>query len=741
MVASALLRRGAAALAMIVLAVSVAQAGRWVLVDFGTSDGTSTTPYGDWNQILRHSTNVEYVDPDGNPAHQGITEIESLAEGDPSFAGIQGTTPISFARGNAIICTFYNRDVNESYFHARLSLTDADSPDPSDTTNAWYTMTGDIGYGLEAGQTAEFVYYISDATMGNHLLAPPSVGDAVRVNINKRYPNPAIVLTRIEFTDEADLTAPSAPGSLTAQLQAATAGTSLNHVRLEWSASTDPAPNATGVNRYLIYRDGALFDNVAPDMVEYYGTDNLHYVDHQVAPGSTHSYSVTALDAAPYGMYPSEEQPTRRHGNESDFATTVTIGVPAWSGAALIDPYSQLQYLGAIRLPVDLEPWMDYVSDGLAFCPTGNPDYDSGTEWPGSLYVLTRLCERVCEISIPQAVDSANIDDAPRATTLQAPVDIWPHVYDGQYYPQGGGWATGGITYHPGGNGVGPHLFYGITDGYGSPQDQPHHGAFDLDLTTANGPWFLGEAPPNHVPPALTSMILFPAPQSWADATVGGRSLICGNAYQSGLGVPSHGPSLFATAPWESGALPAQNETCSAIELLRYSSGATPEHRVENWSMGEDGQGGAWLEIGGSSAVVMSTIRCVGDHWYGYADGTFQSDDDIPEPMFGGRGNGASDWKMSLLFYNPADLETVAAGTMESWEPQPYAVFDLDQFSRKPGGTELSGAITYDATNQRIYLIEFNGDPGYEWGYDMLHAFALQPGAAIPEFEAGWMLR
>ena len=724
-------------LAAVVLAPSVLQAERWVLVDFGASDASSVTPHGDWTTILRHPANVEYVDPDGNPAHQGITETAGAAEGDPSFAGIAGTTPIAFARGHKIICTFYNRSGNEEYFHARFSLTDADSPDPAGTANPWYTMYGEIGYGLEGGATAEFEYYISSAAMANHSLAPPTVGDAVRVNVNKRYPNPAIVLTRIEYSDEADLAPPSAPGNLTAERAA-------NQIRLEWDASTDPAPYATGVNRYLIYRDGALFDVLENDMAEYYGASGLHYVDHAAAPGSTHSYTVTALDAAPYGMYPSEQFPARRHSNESDPATTVTITAAAWSSASLVDPHGQLEYLGAIRLPVELESYLDYASEGLAFSPAGNPGHDPGTEWAGSLYLLTRLCERVCEISIPQAVASDNINDAPRARMLQDAADIWPRVYgDGgdQFFPQGGGWPSGGLTYHPGGSGVGPRLYYGISDGYGSPQDVPVHGSFDLDLTTSAGPWHLGAAPPNNVPPALTAKVLFPISQSWADAHTGGRSLVCGNGYLAGLGVPSHGPSLYAVAPWESGALPARNASCSAVELLRYSSGATPEHRVENWSMGEWGEGGAWLEINGRGAVVVSVLRGIGDAWYGYADGTFLSDDDIPEPLFGGKGTAATDLRAALMFYDPAGLAAVAAGTMESWEPQPYTVFDLDQFSMKPNGTANAGAIAYDGANQRLYYIEFNGDPGYEWGYSLLHAFALTPGGEQVAFEGGWMLR
>jgi hypothetical protein len=714
------------------LAVSTARAETWVLVDFGTSDGNSSTPYGDWNQILRHPTNVEYVDPDGNPDHQGVAEVDGLAEGDPSYIGIQGTTPVSFARGHKITAVFYNRSDGDEYFQARISLTDPDSPDAADTANPWYTLYGFYGefeYGIPGHTTIEMVHYISGADMLNHPDMPPSVGSAVRVNVNKRTPNPNIVLTRIEFSDEADITPPATPANLAAAPYASTTGSGQNLIRLTWDASTDPGPNATGVDHYLIYRDDVLYGMVPSDMVAYLGPDNLHYIDLNVAPGATHRYTVSAVDAAPFGMYPIEAHPDRRHGNESGRATAVTATAPAWQSSTLIDPWSQFDCVGGIRLPQDLEGHLTYASSGLAYYPGGNPGHDPASEWPGSLYLLTILCERICQITIPIPIESTDISTLPRAETLTAPVDLWPRVYSGNWWPDGGGAASGGITYHPGGNGVGGYLYYGICDFYGTDESAPGHGVFDLALTQGLGAWHVGGVPPANVSPALTARILFPISQAWADAHCGGRSLMVGNTYVSGLGVPSHGPSLYAIAPWEGGTLPPNGGSCTAVELLRYSSGAAPENRVINWTMDMWGDGGAWLEIGGRSAVAISFSRSVGESWYGDALGVFHSTDDIPEPAFGDRGVGMTDRKTGLMLYNPADLAAVAAGTMERWEPQPYCVFDFDRFSIKPGGGNgIAGAITYDAQNRRLFFIEHNGDPDYPDGYSMLHVWTLREG-------------
>src|SRR5262249_9568151 len=75
-----------------------------------------------------------------------------------------------------------------------------------------------------------------------------------------------------------DTTAPSRPGGLKVPV----AGTT--QVALSWSASTDNV----GVTGYQVYRDGVLV-GTAP---------SLNYLDSGLAPGSSHSYTVRAVDAA-----------------------------------------------------------------------------------------------------------------------------------------------------------------------------------------------------------------------------------------------------------------------------------------------------------------------------------------------------------------------------------------------------------------------------------------------------------
>ena len=119
--------------------------------------------------------------------------------------------------------------------------------------------------------------------------------------------------------------------------------------------------------------------------------------------------------------------------------------------------------------------------------------------------------------------------------------------------------------------------------------------------------------------------------------------------------------------------------------------------------------GGAWVTAGSASAVVFTGTKGSGYSWYGY-----QTPDGVaPPPLYpegapcpyeygelmcnqpdgvtpcttadmapcegipheGNKGWWASRFDAGILFYDPADL---AAGTLEPWQPQPYAFLDMD---------------------------------------------------------------
>ena len=94
----------------------------------------------------------------------------------------------------------------------------------------------------------------------------------------------------VQCKGSSDTIAPTAPTNLTATAQSRT------QIGLSWTASTDNV----GVTGYEIWRDGSLLTTIAPATT---------YSDTTVAPSSTHTYAVRAVDAA---------------GNKSAFSNSAT---------------------------------------------------------------------------------------------------------------------------------------------------------------------------------------------------------------------------------------------------------------------------------------------------------------------------------------------------------------------------------------------------------------------------------
>jgi fibronectin type 3 domain-containing protein len=80
-------------------------------------------------------------------------------------------------------------------------------------------------------------------------------------------------------TTHDDETAPPPPPSLTAL------ATSTSRIELQWSAVTDPE---SGIRTYRVYRDAVLTDSAAATA----------FADTGLAPGTTHSYEVSAVNGA-----------------------------------------------------------------------------------------------------------------------------------------------------------------------------------------------------------------------------------------------------------------------------------------------------------------------------------------------------------------------------------------------------------------------------------------------------------
>ncbi|UCH25406.1 MAG: hypothetical protein JSV66_15970 [Trueperaceae bacterium] len=138
----------------------------------------------------------------------------------------------------------------------------------------------------------------------------------------------------------------------------------------------------------------------------------------------------------------------------------------------------------------------------------------------------------------------------------------------------------------------------------------------------------------------------------------------------------------------------------------------TNYHDSDEWS------GAAWLTAGDRGAVIFVGTKGTGSDWYGLPDGTVWPDEPpYPEDPENQRGWWSTGFVAQIVFYDPADLAAVAAGTMEPYEPQPYATLNIDDVLYNLSSSQQKyqlGAAAFDRGNGLLYILEFNGDTEFE---------------------------
>ncbi len=440
----------------------------------------------------------------------------------------------------------------------------------------------------------------------------------------------------------------------------------------------------------------------------------------------------------------------------------LVLGLAIPGAAGRLDPGS-LDYLGAFRLPGtggDTPASWDWGGQAMTYVPDGDPSGpDDG--FPGSLVVTGTATENwVSEVSIPAPVRSADPGALPEATTLQPFADVRQGLFPAfvelprvglEYLPPRAGQTSG-------------HLYLAWGQHYHEDPDlevAPTHGRCEMDLTDpqTRGPWWVGTAAANREGFIYAvNDYLFAIPDGWAAEHTGGRALATGRFRDGGWS--GMGPGLVAIGPWldgdPPGTPPPPGTELTHVDLLRYSTvGSGDDHRLQGYSPADGWGGGAWLTADGDAAVVFVGTRASGYTWYGfftpggvgapplYPEGApcpymvgdlmcVQPDGETPcteadlAPCAGApveeesRGWWASRFDAVLLFYDTSDLSAVAAGTMEPWEPQPYASLDVDSSLLLPdpppdvavymgSGPQRQyrlGAAAFDRERGLLYVLE-----------------------------------
>jgi hypothetical protein len=413
---------------------------------------------------------------------------------------------------------------------------------------------------------------------------------------------------------------------------------------------------------------------------------------------------------------------------------------------ALLQP-EDFTYLGAFRLPGDEERPRTFAYGGNAM--TFNPDGDPAGAvdgFPGSLFVMghDRIPygelpdgDQVAEVNIPVPVMGKDLEALNNAEFLQN----FSNVAAGAFSALDEIPKTGMAYLNRGDTGALIHLAWGA---HLQPQDQASHAWFSADLSKPNmqGYWFIGQQDLYSV-----NGYLFEIPQNWAEENTGGRVLATGRMRDGGQG--GMGPALFAYRPWQADGSPAANGShLEEVPLLLYEKSSNTEEFIRNmrgYQHADEWEGGAWLTTAsGKTAVLFAGTKATGEKtWYGYvhpggadkvcvdahvsdyptcrlADGTLCPQSDMQgccSEDTGGcismRGWWSNRFDAQLILFNPDDLAKVAAGQMETWQPQPYASIDINEYLvLSPPEWEIQMVGSADQRRYRIGDVAFDRNSG-----------------------------
>ena len=419
---------------------------------------------------------------------------------------------------------------------------------------------------------------------------------------------------------------------------------------------------------------------------------------------------------------------------------------------------SDLTYLGAFRLPGGDTPPLTFAYGGnaMTFNPDGNPG-GSGDVLPGSLFITGHDRQawgglpdgdQVAEITIPEPVVAASPEGLPVAAFVQDFHNVFAgHFTELDEIPRVG------MAYLDRPE-TGPLLHIGW--GQHMPPDTPPatHAWIGTDLSNPSfqGTWYIGNRDFSSV-----NGYMFTIPPAWAARYSSNRLLATGRFKDGGWS--GMGPALFAYQPWQSGGAPYPAGThLNETTLLLYQDSYTSEDIVRcmtGYQHPDEWEGGEWIErASGRTAVLFCGTKSVGTkYWYGYinpagpnipcvdadvtdfttcrmADGSPCPPEDFTgccDPDLGNcislRGWWSTHFDGSIIFYDPAQLAQVATGAIHSWEPQPYAMLDIDEvLYLNPSATDLEmlgwgdqrryriGDMAYDPAGGLLYVLELFAD-------------------------------
>lgn len=390
----------------------------------------------------------------------------------------------------------------------------------------------------------------------------------------------------------------------------------------------------------------------------------------------------------------------------------------------------QIQYLGAFRGPETNEDEWQYMNGAITYYPDG--DGSSTDYYPGSLYIVGNRSagsrSPIMEISIPEPVNSKNINELNQAQALQPFTKVDTGLDDE---------VIRGLSYIS----TSDRFYFGQGKGSYWDDARPSVGSFVPDMSNpqTQGTWHLGgmgETGVNYFaiePGALDDKLsagdhgrtMFEIPQAWADQYTGGKTLLTGRS-TARIG----SMHLYAIAPWDESSVAPEDWDSNAqapvydgkvkyTRLLEYQN--TDGKAGEGYGWSDSWIGGAWFEDGNNQALVFSTIDGYGNIFYNNGSGRVNCNENA---------------KVVLKFFNPDDLAAVVQDDMEVYEPKPYANLNItpylmhDYFGEELTPNRSDEAVVigmaYDKVRNFIYISELEVYGGSDGNvYPVFHVFKL----------------
>ncbi len=380
-----------------------------------------------------------------------------------------------------------------------------------------------------------------------------------------------------------------------------------------------------------------------------------------------------------------------------------------------------LVYKGAFRLPNS--PEWEYSGYAMTYYPKGDPG-GANDGYSGSLFIIGHdHHQMVSEITIPAPVISAgkDVNELNAAVTIQRMTDVRSGIFMELEIPRAG------LAYLPKQGSQEKDKLH-FCWGQHFQDNEPSHGWCELTLSDPGtaGPWYFGEFS-NYA----TNDYLFEIPKEWASKNTPGQYLATGRFRDGQWG--GKGPTLFAYGPWNEGDPPSPNARLERITpILLYGiqePGAVEITNYDNMKMkyykdADEWSGGSWLTAKNKSALVFLGTKAMGRVWYGYANGVvfpISGDEnevypEVPPWPYDDRGWWSEDIQAQIIFYDTDELAEVVKGVKKTYEPQPYAVLDIDKYLYDPGYDHkrskryLVGGVSFDRSTGTLYVVERRAD-------------------------------